>query len=68
MKNHSVKLQSAAKLGRVNQPAVGGKGEYIQFVGSLTSASHMQWTGAAEELQKTKYPDMKLYQVLEWVE
>lgn len=45
--------------------AVGGKGEYIQFVGSLTSASHMQWTGAAEELQKSMYPEMSLYQVLE---
>ena len=45
--------------------AVGGKGEYIQFVGSLTSASHMQWTGAAEELQKTKFPEMKLHAVLE---
>ena len=45
--------------------AVGGKGEYIQFVGSLTSASHMQWTGAAEELQKTKYPDMKQVGLLE---
>ena len=45
--------------------AVGGQGEYIQFVGSLTSASHMQWTGAAEELQKDKFPGMSLYQVLE---
>ena len=45
--------------------AVGGQGEYIQFVGSLTSASHMQWTGAAEELQKEKYPGMTLAQVLE---
>lgn len=39
----------------------GGKGEYIQTVGALTSASHMEWVSAAETLQKEKYPDMKKY-------
>ena len=45
--------------------AVEGKGEYIQMVGATTSASHMQWVGAAEELQKSKYPDMKQVGLLE---
>ena len=40
---------------------VGGKGDYIQLVGSLTSQTHMEWTGGAEALQKEKYPDMNLY-------
>lgn len=38
----------------------GGKGKYIQEVGALTSQSHKQWTDAAANLQKTKYPDLKL--------
>jgi len=45
--------------------AVEGKGEYIQMVGATTSASHMQWVGAAEALQKEKYPDMKQVGLLE---
>jgi simple sugar transport system substrate-binding protein len=40
---------------------VGGKGEYIQLVGSLTSQTHMEWTGGAEAYQKENFPDMKLY-------
>ena len=41
--------------------ACGGSGEYIQTVGALTSASHMEWVEAAEELQKEKYPEMSKY-------
>lgn len=44
---------------------IGNAGEYIQIVGATTSASHMQWVGAAEELQKDKYPDMKQVGLLE---
>jgi simple sugar transport system substrate-binding protein len=40
---------------------VGGKGEYIQLVGSLTSQTHMEWTGGAEAYQKDNFPDMTLY-------
>lgn len=43
----------------------GGKGDYIQLVGALTSATHVQWTTAAEKLQQEKYPDMKKYGVYE---
>lgn len=41
--------------------ASGGKGEYVQTVGALTSASHMEWVEAAETLQKETYPDMNKY-------
>ncbi len=37
----------------------GGKGKYIQFVGSLTSVSHMEWCDAAKKLQEEKFPDME---------
>ncbi|HBU11743.1 MAG TPA: LacI family transcriptional regulator, partial [Clostridiales bacterium] len=39
---------------------VGGTGKYIQLVGALTSQTHMEWTGGAEEYQKANYPDMEL--------
>lgn len=38
-----------------------GEGEYIQLVGSLTTASHNQWVDAAKELQVKEFPDMILY-------
>lgn len=41
--------------------ATGGSGEYIQTVGALTSASHLEWTTAAQKYQEEKYPDMKRY-------
>ncbi len=37
----------------------GGKGKYIQFVGSLTSVSHNEWCDAAKKLQEEKFPDME---------
>lgn len=37
----------------------GGKGKYIQFVGSLTSVSHNEWCDAAQALQEKSYPDME---------
>lgn len=38
---------------------MGGKGDYVQFVGSLTSESHMEWAKAEYELAQQKYPGMK---------
>lgn len=39
----------------------GGKGEYVQEVGALTSQSHKQWTDAANALQLSKFPNMKMF-------
>lgn len=36
-----------------------GSGEYVQFVGTLTAATHMAWTTAAYELQQSKFPQLK---------
>ena len=38
-----------------------GKGEYVQTVGALTSASHIEWVESAEALQKEKYQGMTKY-------
>lgn len=40
--------------------AMGGKGKYIMYVGSLTVPLHNKWADAAVALQKAKYPDMQL--------
>ncbi len=37
---------------------MGGKGKYVQFVGSLTNASHNEWTDAAKAYQIANYPNM----------
>lgn len=34
------------------------EGQYIQFVGSLTAKTHMDWVGGAYELQKSDYTKM----------
>jgi simple sugar transport system substrate-binding protein len=39
---------------------MGGEGEYIVYVGSLTVPLHNKWADAAVALQKEKYPGMKL--------
>lgn len=39
---------------------MGGKGQYVQFVGSLTNATHNQWTDCALAYQKANYPEMEL--------
>jgi simple sugar transport system substrate-binding protein len=36
-----------------------GKGEYVQFVGSLTAKTHLEWVGAAQDHQKSNFPDME---------
>lgn len=38
---------------------MGGKGQYAVMVGSLSSATHMDWVNAAIEYQKEKYPEMQ---------
>jgi simple sugar transport system substrate-binding protein len=40
--------------------ALGGKGKYILYVGSLTVPLHNKWADAAIALQKAKYPGMEL--------
>ena len=43
--------------------AMGEEGEYVCMVGFLTTASHMEWSQAAIDRQKEKYPNMKLIDV-----
>src|SRR5699024_744186 len=38
---------------------MGNKGQYVTFVGHLTSASHMEWANAELNEAKEKYPDIK---------
>ena len=38
---------------------MGGKGEYVAFVGHVTARSHMRWVTAAYERAQQKYPDIK---------
>ncbi len=39
---------------------MGGKGDYILMVGTLTTPLHNEWADAAIAYQKAHYPDMKL--------
>lgn len=43
--------------------AMGEEGEYVCMVGFLTSASHMEWSQAAIDRQKEKYPNMTLIDI-----
>ncbi len=38
----------------------GGTGKYVQFVGALTTGSHMAWVGGALDKQLADFPDMTL--------
>ena len=40
--------------------ALGGKGDFVVYVGSLTVPAHNLWADAALNLAKQKYPDLKL--------
>ena len=42
----------------------GGKGKYVQFVGSLTSVSHNEWCDAADKVAEEKFPDMENLDVM----
>lgn len=59
-----MELISSQALGEAHMEALakamGGKGEYIIYVGSLTVPLHNKWADAAIEMQKAKFPDMKL--------
>jgi simple sugar transport system substrate-binding protein len=37
---------------------MGGQGDYIQFVGSVTMTTHMQWVDAARDMQAAQFPGM----------
>lgn len=37
---------------------MGEQGKYVQFVGGLTAKTHMQWVGAAHDMQVAKFPGM----------
>jgi len=37
---------------------MGERGEYVQFIGGPTAKTHMQWVGAAHDLQVARFPDM----------
>ena len=37
---------------------MGGQGDYVQFVGSVTMTTHMQWVDAAHDAQLTEFPGM----------
>jgi simple sugar transport system substrate-binding protein len=60
----NVDLIDSVKFGEVQMEKLaaemGGKGEYIAFVGTLTTPLHNVWCDAAIALQKAKFPEMKL--------
>lgn len=39
---------------------MGGEGEYVTFVGSLTSKPHMEWVDAAVARQREEFPNMRM--------
>jgi simple sugar transport system substrate-binding protein len=49
-----------AKLMSVLGEEMGGEGEYVATVGSLTSQTHNEWVDGAIDYQKAHYPNMKL--------
>ena len=49
-----------AKLMSVLGAEMGGEGEYVCTVGSLTSQTHNEWVDGAIEYQKAHFPKMKL--------
>ena len=38
---------------------MGEEGQYVQFVGSLTNATHNEWTDCAKVYQEANYPDLE---------
>ena len=62
-KDWDFELASAKGFGEAHAEllakAMGGKGEYAVFVGSLTVPLHNAWADAAIAYLKVKYPDMK---------
>jgi simple sugar transport system substrate-binding protein len=65
-KNHDwdIELTTVAGFGEAHMDALakamGGKGKYVLYVGSLTVPLHNAWADAAIARQKAKYPDMQM--------
>ena len=63
-KTWDVELMSAQAYGEAQMKALaremGGKGDYVVLVGTLTTTGHNQWADAAIAYQKTNYPDMRM--------
>ncbi len=57
-----------AHLGEQLAKAMGGTGEYIIAVGSLSAASHMQWANGLLRHIKAKYPNMKCLNETQFLE
>jgi simple sugar transport system substrate-binding protein len=59
-----VELIDSVKFGEVQMQALaremGEKGEYVVYVGTLTTPLHNKWADAAIAYQKAHYPNMKL--------
>ena len=60
----NVELIDSVKFGEVQMDRLakdmGEKGEYVVYVGTLTTPLHNKWADAAIARQKAKYPNMKL--------
>jgi simple sugar transport system substrate-binding protein len=65
-KNHDwdIELTTVAGFGEAHMDALakamGNKGKYVLYVGSLTVPLHNAWADAAIARQKAKYPEMQL--------
>jgi simple sugar transport system substrate-binding protein len=60
----NVELIDSVRFGEVQMERLardmGGKGDYVVYVGTLTTPLHNKWADAAIAYQKAKFPDMKL--------
>lgn len=60
----NVELIDSVKFGEVQMEKLakemGGEGEYVVYVGTLTTPLHNKWADAAIEYQKKNFPKMKL--------
>jgi simple sugar transport system substrate-binding protein len=60
----NVDLIDSVKFGEVQMEKLakemGGKGDYVVYVGTLTTPLHNKWADAAIAYQKAHYPDMHL--------
>jgi len=60
----NVELIDSVRFGEVQMQRLakdmGEKGEYVVYVGTLTTPLHNKWADAAIAYQKAKYPNMKL--------
>lgn len=63
-KTWDVELMSSQQYGEAQMKALaremGGEGEYVVLVGTLTTTGHNQWADAAIAYQKANFPKMKM--------